>query len=313
MENPFQAWNNTLIQHRHFLVSFAFRMTGSLAEAEDIVQETFLECAMVPPSQIENPKAWLTKICSNKALDHLKSAQKKREIYPGTWLPDEVPESLEFWRHLVGEQTPESNVLLSEGLTTSFLLLLERLNPEERVVYLLSEVFEYAHKDIGLFLNKNEEACRKISQRSRQAMASGKTKFKKPLPDSEKLIARFFSLLKEGNISELTKMMAPESELWGDGGGKMSSAGFVQEISKMAEFFQRLSQSEIFKSSLYKLEFQWVNSRPGAVITKELPSGERVFDTILSFEIDQDKITRIYAQRSPDKLAALMKISSHLA
>ena len=130
--NFLSAWEPRLLQHKQYLIAFAFRMTGSLAEAEDIVQDTFIECAYVDPLTIDNHKAWLTRVCSNKGLDHLKSAYKKRVTYPGVWLPDAIPESLEL----------ADEFELAESATTSFLLLAEKLSPEERVVYLLFEVFE---------------------------------------------------------------------------------------------------------------------------------------------------------------------------
>src|SRR5436309_10745350 len=134
-ENHLSEWENLSTQYRTYLISFAFRMTGSLSEAEDLVQETFMECARVSPSEIKNPKSWLTKICANKGIDHLKSAYKKRETYPGPWLPDVIPDSLQIWTSLHDSESPEKNLIASESLSTSFLLLVERLTPEERAVY----------------------------------------------------------------------------------------------------------------------------------------------------------------------------------
>src|SRR5690606_35291354 len=105
-------WSEIYRQHRSYLISFAFRMTGSLAEAEEIVQDTFIECNHYHPDEVSNHKAWLTKICSNKGINHIKSAYKRREVYPGVWLPDEIPSGLESW-----DSTSEQ----SESLTTSFL------------------------------------------------------------------------------------------------------------------------------------------------------------------------------------------------
>jgi len=130
-EDHLKAWESDWKQYRPFLISFAYRMTGSLSEAEDLVQDTFLECARVPRSEIRNPKSWLTKICANKGIDHLKSAYKRRETYPGTWLPDAIPDSLQVWTNLHGSESPEKTLIVSESLTTSFLLLAERLTPEE--------------------------------------------------------------------------------------------------------------------------------------------------------------------------------------
>ena len=120
-EDHLKAWESDWKQYRPFLISFAYRMTGSLSEAEDLVQDTFLECARVPRSEIRNPKSWLTKICANKGIDHLKSAYKRRETYPGTWLPDVIPDSLQVWTNLHGSESPEKTLIASESLTTSFL------------------------------------------------------------------------------------------------------------------------------------------------------------------------------------------------
>ncbi|HKP95289.1 MAG TPA: sigma-70 family RNA polymerase sigma factor [Fibrobacteria bacterium] len=299
-----KAWDGLFIQYRPFLVSFAFRIMGSLSEAEDLVQETFLECARFAPSEINNHKAWLTKVCSNKSLDHLKSAYKKRELYPGNWLPDQVPERLQVWHHLANEDLPENKVMQSEGLTTSFLLMAERLTPEERVVYLLKEAFGYPYKEIGEFLGKNEAACRKTAQRAREALDSGK-KFGDPPRGAEKLIAEFFALAKQGDAKKLAQMLASGSKLWGDGGGKVAAAGFIQGADRIARYFIMLAGLPEFNSDGYKVEFHRVNSRPGMVISRQLPSGLWAFDTVTSFEFENDKITRIYGQRNPEKLDAL--------
>lgn len=301
-----QNWDTLFIQYRPYLISVAFRMTGSLAEAEDLVQDTFLECTKVNLTEIENPKAWLTKVCSNKALDHLKSAYKKREHYPGVWLPDELPESLQEWRHLTDEtDSPEKKMILAESLTTSFLLLMERLTPEERIVYLLKEIFDYSCKEIGDFLGKNEEACRKMAQRARAAVISGEKRFSPPPAQAEKIVNQFFELAKKGDIEKLTKLFSADSELWGDGGGKVRVAGMTKGLKNIGKFYEAMASSEMYTASNYKVEYHQVNSRPGLVISKQLSTGFWVFDTILSFEFENEKIARIYAQRSPDKLATL--------
>jgi RNA polymerase sigma-70 factor (ECF subfamily) len=114
-EDHLHAWESDWNRYRPFLTSFAYRMTGSLSEAEDLVQDTFLECAQVPRSEIRNPKSWLTKICANKGIDQLKSAYKRRETYPGTWLPDVIPDSLQVWTNLHGSDSPEKSLIASKA------------------------------------------------------------------------------------------------------------------------------------------------------------------------------------------------------
>ncbi len=299
-------WEQYFIQHRPYLVAFAFRMTGSLSEAEDIVQDAFIECAKVDPLEITNHKAWLTKVCSNRALDHLKSAYKRRETYPGTWLPDAVPDSYQLWNSLNESESPDKKLLVNESMTTTFLLLAEKLSPEERVVYLLCEVFEYTFKEIANFLNKTEEACRKIAQRARKALDADGKKFNQITPHAEKLIANFFETAKNGSGTSLVELLAPDSEFWSDGGGKVSATNrILYDPMAIAKFFANLGKTPIFTSAEFKAEFKLVNGLPGFVISKLLPDGSWVFDTIMSFEIAGDKIARIYAQRNPDKLRSL--------
>jgi RNA polymerase sigma-70 factor (ECF subfamily) len=305
-EDHLHAWEADLKEYRPFLISFAYRMTGSLSEAEDLVQDTFLECARVPRSEIRNPKSWLTKICANKGIDHLKSAYKRRETYPGTWLPDAIPDSLQVWTSLQGSESPEKTLIASESLTTSFLLLVERLTPEERAVYLLSEVFEYSYKEIASLLDKSEDACRKTAQRARAAVQSA-PKFSATTSDSMDLIARFFESAKNGDNASLMELLADESEFWSDGGGKVSAAKTVlRERSDIARFFASLGKSKVFVPDDFKVELTHVSSRPGLIVSRRLQSGLWTFETIFSFEIRDGKIERIYAQRNPDKLKFLL-------
>jgi RNA polymerase sigma-70 factor (ECF subfamily) len=305
-EDHLNAWESDWKQYRPFLISFAYRMTGSLSEAEDLVQDTFLECARVPRSEIRNPKSWLTKICANKGIDQLKSAYKRRETYPGTWLPDVIPDSLQIWANLHGSESPEKTLIDSESLTTSFLLLVERLTPEERAVYLLSEVFEYSYKEIAALLDKSEDACRKTAQRARAAVHSA-PKFASNSKDSVGLIARFFECAINGDNASIAELLADESEFWADGGGKVpASKTILRERSAIARFFAALGTSKAFVPGDFKLDFTNASSRPGLIVSRKLPSGLWTFETIFSFEIRDGKIARIYAQRNPDKLKALL-------
>ena len=305
-ETNLHAWEADWKQYRPFLISFAYRMTGSLSEAEDLVQDTFLECARVPRSEIRNAKSWLTKICANKGIDQLKSAYKRRETYPGTWLPDAIPDSLQVWTSLQGSESPEKTLIAAESLTTSFLLLVERLTPEERAVYLLGEVFEYSYKEISALLDKSEDACRKTAQRARAAVQAA-PKFAATTTDSMDLIARFFQSAKNGDNASLMELLADESEFWSDGGGKVPAAKtIIRERPDIARFFAALGTSKAFVPDDFKQEFTQVSSRPGLIVSRKLPSGLWTFETIFSFEIRDGKIARIYAQRNPDKLNSLL-------
>jgi RNA polymerase sigma-70 factor (ECF subfamily) len=309
MSNYLNAWQSHFSRHHKYLLSVAFRMTGSLSEAEDLVQECFIECAETDPTTIENQRAWLTRICSNKALDHLKRAYKQREVYVGPWLPDAIPDAFQLWEEALAAASPEKQAIVADSLTTSFLLLVEKLTPEERVVYLLSEVFDYSFREIGGFLEKTEEACRKIAERARKAISSKRSKFTAGRSDAERIISEFFTVAKEGNKEKLISMLAEGSEFWSDGGGKVAAAREVLlETDKIAQFMKGLGLAFVRRAHEIKIESASVNRRPGIIISRQLPSGEWTFETLISFELQGERISRIYAQRNPDKLAALLSV-----
>jgi len=305
--NHFEAWNPYFTQYRSYLLAFCYRMTGSLSESEDLVQDTFIACSATDPATVQNQKAWLTKIASNKALDHLKQAYKKRETYKGPWLPDAIPDSLQIWDNLNDVELPDKNLVLSESLTTSFLLLIERLTPEERAVYLLSEIFDYSYKEIAAYLEKNEEACRKIAQRARESITQQRPRFSPGDSHAEKLVAQFFAVARRGDKHGLMQFLAEGSEFWSDGGGKVTAAPHViNNRFKIATFFWSISLSKVFHSDEYKTEFSQINSRPGFIISKKLPTGLWEFETIFTFEVKDNQIARIFVQRNPDKLKSLL-------
>ena len=304
MKTYLNNWESSFITHRPYLVSFAYRMTGSLAEAEELVQETFISCAEVDPNEIINHKSFLTKVCSNKSLDHLKSAYKRRETYVGTWLPDAIPDSLHKF---------ENNLELNESLKTTFLLLIEKLSPEERAVYILNEVFDYSFSEIAEFLNKSIEALRKIAQRARAALASEKIKYDSSSIEAQNLIVDFFEIVKRQDKTSLMKLLADDSEFWSDGGGKVTAVKVVmRDVEQIIRFFTSDVISGIYNSEKLKIESGPVNSLPGLMISRQLENGSWTFDTIMSFEVKDGKIAKIYSQRNPDKLNALIGVSTNI-
>lgn len=292
-------WSEIYRQHRPYLISFAFRMTGSLAEAEEIVQDTFIECNHYHPDEINNHKSWLTKICSNKGINHIKSAYKRREVYPGVWLPDEIPSGLESWDSISEK---------SESLTTSFLMLLEKLTPEQRVVFLLKEVFAYSFDEIASFLEKDVANCRKIAQRARNFISENKVRFDSPPENAMELIREFFNYAKSGDAENLKRMLSDKSELLGDGGGKVSAAGQIKERASALTFLLNLGRTDVFHSNSFKFEYRFVNERPGLIISQKNERNDWSLHTIMSFEFLGSQVARIYAQRNPDKLKSLIDL-----
>lgn len=313
MRNPKTQLETLYSLHKAHLMSLCFRMLGNLAEAEEIVHDTFLAWEKAGTDSISNPRAWLTKVCSNKAINHLGSAYKRREVYPGTWLPDQIPDGLQNWDD-VGESTsPEKQALLAESLTASFLLLVERLSPEQRVTYLLHEIFGYSFREISEFLEREIGACRKTAQRAREALRLENAKFSPAPENAEEILWRFYECAKRGDRDGLRAFLAKDSELWGDGGGNVYAAGHITTIDGALTFLQKLGATSVFRSPQYQLEFRRVSSRPGIVVSKRLPCGAWGIDTIMSYEFSGEKIARIYAQRSPEKLRSLLLRPSELS
>ena len=288
------------------LIAICFRMLGSLAEAEEIVQDSFVEFQKADRSEIKSAKAWLIRVCSNKAINLLKSAYKNRESYTGPWLPDEIPEGLAPWHERESASSQEHKIILAESLTTSFLLILETLTPEQRAVYLLNEIFDYSFKEVADFLNKEVAACRKIGQRARDAIEKKKRRFSDPPTEARETILKLYEFATNGDREGIKSILSDECELWGDGGGKVFSSGLVTDLESAIDFFEKLGASEAFQSNKYRLVFSQVNSRPGVVVSRKTDSEKWIIDTVISYEFDQDQIVRVYVQRNPDKLSSLL-------
>ena len=291
----FTSWQDCYIKQRRFLISYAYRMTGSLADAEDIVQDTVADCLQHNFASINNPAGWMTRVCSHKALDLIKSAQQKRNQYIGTWLPDMIPDNLNL-------ATVENNQIdQADSLRIPFLVLLQRLNPVERAVFLLKDVFSYPFKEIAALLDKSEAACRKIAERARATIRQNDQDTAKPPFGSEALIQQFFQAAQMGDQHTLETLLAPDSQFFSDGGGKVTAASMIFSGLAIATFFSGLSSSPVFAGP-YKLETLWINQRPGLIISVLGADGTLQIDTIMTFEIWEEKIVQIFAQRNPDKL-----------
>ena len=301
------SWEECYITQRNFLISYAFRMTGSLVEAEDLVQDTVSECLTHDFDKVTNHRAWMTRVCSNKALDLLKSAQKKRNKYTGTWLPDMIPDALNYG---VSATMGDSNLELAESLTISFLIILQTLRPIERAVFLLKDSFEYSFKEISQLLGKSEPTCRKIAERARTSLSEKKYKYSKPSVDSEKLIRQFFEAAETGNLHQLEALLSDKSEFLSDGGGKVPAVPVILTKEKIVEFFKSMKTSPIFSHQNYRLRTTWINLRPGVIISKLVNEKHWQFETLMSFEIEDQQIVRIFAQRNPEKLWVLTTMIS---
>jgi len=293
MENKSEIFES----YRGPLLSLSYRMLGSLSEAEDVVQDVAISWLEQDASELRNPKSWLIRVCTNKAIDYLKKAYKKREVYSGTWLPDAIPDSLITW---------ETDLERKESLSTSFLILLENLSPKERAVYILRKVFEYSSSETSCFLEISDSSCRKIHERACKKIDERENKYSKNHEKSFELLEEFFSLACSGSKEEITDILHSESEFWSDGGGKASAVSrILYEPVAISVFFANVFSKLPIDSKEYKLEYVFVNSSPGIVLSKIDINLLWNIETIFTFEVKEDRIARIYAQRNPDKLSIL--------
>lgn len=280
------------------LFSIAYRMTGSVVEAEDLVQEAFfrLERARRSGAAIESAKAYLTAAITRLAIDHLRSARAKRETYVGTWLPEPIVTDL--------HESPEQMAELSDSLSMAFLVLLESLSPVERAVFLLREVFEYDYEDIAQIVGKSEANCRQIFARARQHIGAHQARYQASTEQSEALLHSFLAAVRHGDLHQLVDLLASDVVIYSDGGGKTTAipqpvhgrdqvASYVLALFAMAK---RLGLS---------IEPVLVNGGPG-FITRD-PQGK--IASVLSLEVLDGVIRAMRGVVNPDKLQHLGAVS----
>ena len=195
-------------QLRPYLFGIAYRMLGSVADAEDVVQETFVRYQEAE-AEVESPKAYLATITTRLAIDQLRSARSRREVYPGEWLPEP----------LVGDDTA-GHAETADSLSLAFLHLLERLSPVERAVFLLREVFDYSYGEVAGIVGKSPDNCRQILVRAHRHIEEGRQRFEVSRKEREDVSRRFLSAWEEGDTESLVELLAPDATVYGDGGGK---------------------------------------------------------------------------------------------
>jgi len=275
--------------HRGHLRGLAYRMLGSLSEAEDVAQDAYLRWHRIGAparAKIDNPRAWLSKAATRLCLDRLKSARAQRETYIGPWLPEPVVEPATE----PGE--------LAQDLTVAFLLLLERLSPLERAAFLLHDVFEMSFRQVAEVLRRDPAACRQLAARARKHIEAGKPRFDAKAEEQQRMAAAFLEAAGSGDARRLARLLAADVELMSDGGGKVAAAlNPILGSGKVTAFLLGVRQKFPFPAgTAYRPTC--VNGLPGFVIM--LPDGS--IDQTLSFEIAEGLIRRIYIVRNPDKL-----------
>lgn len=277
-----------LEQYRPLLFSVAYRMLGSVTEAEDAVQEAFLRRHTVGDLEIQSEKAFLVTTVTRLCIDQLRSARVRRERYVGPWLPEP----------LVGERRLEETVGETETLSMAFLVLLESLNPTERAVFLLREVFDYDYDEVARIVGKSEANCRQIARRAREHVHARRPRFEPSHQRRQELTVRFASACRNGDLPGLIALLDRDITFWSDGGGKATAAlNPVYGSDKVARFI--LGVRRKFPRPAVTLPVR-VNGQPGFVTWEK---GRPV--TVLALEIYDGRITGICAVRNPDKLRTI--------
>ena len=285
--------------HRRRLRGLAYRMLGSMAEAEDAVQEAYLRWHAADRDAVDEPRAFLVTTTTRICLDMLKSARARREEYVGPWLPDPVTDTAAL--------APDAQTEIAEDLSVALLLALDALSPLERAAFLLHDVFDYSFTQVAATLGRNEAACRQLASRARARVRE----VRPPSPDAVRprrtaidpkhaeLLSAFVTASQSGDLARLTSLLASDARLVTDSGGKVASArNVIHGADRVAAFLAGVVRKGWAADFSYRLDT--INDLPGLIVT----SARGLVQTT-AFEFDGDAIATIYAVRNPDKLRHL--------
>jgi RNA polymerase sigma-70 factor (TIGR02957 family) len=275
--------------------AIAYRMLGSVAEAEDVVQEGMLRLhrAVEAGEEIASPAAYLATVVTRLAIDELRSARVKRETYVGEWLPEPLVTS--------EEDNPAVRAELADSLSLAFLVLLESLTPEQRAVFLLRDVFDYPYDRIAEIVGKREAATRQLAARARRELERGRPRFESEPEQEQRLAESFFAAAEEGELGALEALLAADVELHGDGGGKVPA--LPRPIHGRDRVARTLSAwaSVGVRFGGFTPHVTRVNGAPGAIFRD--PEGKVL--SVLVLEIAGGAIRRVSSIANPDKLRHL--------
>jgi RNA polymerase sigma-70 factor (TIGR02957 family) len=275
--------------------AIAYRMLGSVSEAEDVVQESLLRVhnALESGEEISSPRAYAATVATRLAIDELRSARARRETYVGEWLPEPITER--------PEDDPARQAELADSLSLAFLVLLESLSPEQRAAFLLHDVFDYDYSRVAEIVGTTEDNARQLASRARRHVDEGRTRFEASEEERDKLAASFFAALEDGDFEGLEALLAEDVELHGDGGGRApaikrpvfgraKAAPMMRNWGRLAE---RIGGIEIRRVA--------VNGQPGAEFLD--PEGRLI--NVMALDIADGQIQTIRSIVNPDKLGHL--------
>ena len=279
--------------HRGRLMGLAYRMLGSMTDAEDVLQDAYLRYASADRSAIRSEEAFLVTIVTRLCLDRLKSAKTKREVYIGPWLPEPTPDA--------DALSPQTALELADDLSFALLLTLERLTGQERAAFLLHDVFDRPYSEIATALGKSEAGCRQLASRARKAVHEDREP-KASSPDQHQLLLqRFMEAAASGDADRLQALLTDDAIAYSDGGGvRIAALNPVVGADKVTRFFIGLMKKGVRENNIVRPVIRDVNGAPALLIYVD---GE--LDNVLSLELKKEKISAIFVVRNPDKLHGL--------
>jgi RNA polymerase sigma-70 factor (ECF subfamily) len=279
--------------------AIAYRMLGSVAEAEDVVQEALLRVlrALEQGERIESPRAYVATVATRLAIDQLRSARVRRETYVGEWLPEPLVTE--------GSDDPARQAEMADSLSLAFLVLLESLSPEQRAVLLLRDVFDYRYDEIAAIVGKSEANTRQLATRARRHVEDGRPRFEASPEQRDELARRFFAAAQEGDLGGLEALLAHDVVLHGDGGGKAPAlARAVQGRTRVARTLMAWMRqgARITGASIRRVE---VNGQPGALLL----DGEQRVISVMALDIAEGRVQGVRSIVNPEKLGHLGQVA----
>jgi RNA polymerase sigma-70 factor (TIGR02957 family) len=281
-----------LAELRPAAFSIAYRMLGSVSEAEDVVQEGLLRLhrALDGGEDVRSPRAFLSTVVTRLAIDELRSARARRETYVGEWLPEPLLVS--------ADEDPAKRAELADSLSLAFLVVLERLSPEQRAVFLLRDVFDYPYSEIAEIVGKSEPAVRQLAVRARAHVTEERPRFEASEERRRELAGRFFAAAREGELEALESLLAEDVELHGDGGGKVPAlARPLHGRRRVARTMAAWLRTAVRVGGVEFREVE-VNGQPGATLLDR--DGKLV--GVMALDIAEGRIQGIRSVVNPDKI-----------
>lgn len=279
------------------LLRLAYRMTGSRAEAEDILQDAWLRWQRADIAAVGNDRAYLSRTVARLAIDHMRRIAVRRETYVGPWLPEPLP-TTDVPASLSGGD-PGSGLDLAEDVSLALMMVLESLAPEERAAFLLREAFDLPYEELSATLGKSEDACRQMVSRARTRLRERRPRFEATDEDHTRLLAAFSEAAQAGDVAAIAALLTADASIVTDGGGKVSAAlRVVTGAADVAKLVAHVATRAGAPQGSVRLAR--INGRPGFVV-----GGEAHPEMYYSIDVEEGRIAAVYVVRNPDKLARL--------